>query len=127
MAGKLKMVIVMRTDLNMRKGKMIAQGAHAATMPFLVEVVFPDGDLKRRDRLMQWISDSHMTKITLRVGSEEELLDIYNKADDAGLDSYIVTDAGFTEFHGVPTKTCISIGPNLEDEIDLITGQLKLL
>lgn len=28
--GKTKQVIVMRTDLNMRKGKMIAQGSHAS-------------------------------------------------------------------------------------------------
>jgi peptidyl-tRNA hydrolase len=28
----VKQLIVMRTDLNMRKGKMIAQGAHASIM-----------------------------------------------------------------------------------------------
>jgi PTH2 family peptidyl-tRNA hydrolase len=36
-------------------------------------------------------------------------------------------DAGLTEFNGVPTKTCIAIGPNWSDEIDEITGHLKLL
>jgi peptidyl-tRNA hydrolase, PTH2 family len=40
---------------------------------------------------------------------------------------YLITDAGHTEFKGVPTKTCLAIGPNDVDEIDVVTGHLKLL
>jgi peptidyl-tRNA hydrolase len=29
-------------------------------------------------------------------------------------------------FNGVPTKTCIGIGPNESEEIDKVTGHLKL-
>ena len=39
----------------------------------------------------------------------------------------LITDAGHTEFHGVPTRTCLAIGPAWSDEIDAITGGLQLL
>ena len=53
--------------------------------------------------------------------------DIYNKAKDAGLNVCEIIDNGLTEFHGVKTKTCLAIGPDLSDKIDPITGNLKLL
>jgi PTH2 family peptidyl-tRNA hydrolase len=34
---------------------------------------------------------------------------------------------GKTEFNGVPTKTCLGIGPAKAEKIDKITGDLKLL
>ena len=66
-------------------------------------------------------------KVCLKVDSEQELLDIHKKALEAGLVSYLITDAGLTEFNGVPTNTCIGIGPDYADKIDVITGHLKLL
>lgn len=36
-------------------------------------------------------------------------------------------DAGLTEFKGIPTKTCIAIGPADSNEINKISGHLKLL
>jgi PTH2 family peptidyl-tRNA hydrolase len=39
----------------------------------------------------------------------------------------LVVDAGATEFHGVPTKTCCAVGPGWTDEVDAITGALPLL
>ncbi len=47
--------------------------------------------------------------------------------DEKGLVCSLIIDAGLTEFGGVPTRTCIAIGPNWSDEIDEITGHLKLL
>ena len=120
----IKMVIVMRNDLNMRKGKMVAQGAHAATMCFLNR---EDGNSESDARIYSWIIDSHMVKICVRVDSESELLEISQKAAAANLEVHVITDAGITEFAGVPTKTCLSIGPNDSAEIDRITGHLKLL
>lgn len=116
----LKQVIVMRTDLNMRKGKMIAQGAHASMM-FLTARGVVLSELQLR-----WLLGS-MAKICVRVESEAELAEIYANARNAGLEAHIVTDAGHTEFHGVPTKTCLAIGPDRNDKIDAITGALKLL
>ena len=63
-----------------------------------------------------------MAKICVRVASEAELLDIEEKAKAAGLGVYVVTDAGHTEFGGVPTKTCLAIGPNDNAAVDASPG-----
>lgn len=127
----------MRADLNMRKGKMIAQGAHAA-MAFLTrnggiyqsdlesKPGFHVGQIKNLDELKHWLNES-FTKVCLRVDSEEELLQIHQNAVSAGLISYLITDSGKTEFNGVSTRTCLAIGPHESSKIDGITGHLKLL
>ena len=120
---ELKQVIVMRTDLNMRKGKMIAQGAHAAMM-FALNIILTQ-DKPSADQVA-WVMQG-MKKITVRCESEDELLDIEQRAKDASLTVHIVTDSGHTEFHGIPTKTCLAIGPNKAESIDRITKTLKLL
>jgi len=126
-----KQVIVMRKDLNMRKGKMVAQGAHASMKAIL------DNPIERSDSgmLIGWEHESALedwlkgrfTKVCLSVDSEKEMLELYQKAKEKGLMCSLITDAGLTEFGGVPTRTCIAIGPNWSDEIDEITGHLKLL
>lgn len=118
----VKQVIVMRNDLNMRKGKMVAQGAHAS-MLFLIQRAATTGLFA--DFEEDWMG--HMTKICVRCDSESELVLIHDKAKEAGLTVWMVTDAGHTEFSGVPTKTCLAIGPNESESIDKITGSLKLL
>lgn len=132
-----KQVIVMRTDLNMRKGKMIAQGAHAS-IAFLTNKMRPVYDLGKTEQpevaksidLTEaeeaWVNGI-FTKICVRADSEDELLVIHQKALDAGLTSHLITDRGLTEFDGIPTNTCVGIGPNWADEIDAATGDLKLL
>lgn len=114
----MKQVIVIRKDLKMRRGKEIAQGSHAS-MSFLLK-----GDFKRTE-LTEWL-ETGQTKICLQVHSEKELLDLHEKAKEMGLTSNVITDAGRTEFGGVPTKTCMAIGPNKSEDIDKITGHLKL-
>lgn len=118
----MKQVIIIRKDLKMRRGKEIAQGSHAS-MAFLL----PPYQVVRTDvnDLTEWLK-SGQTKICLQVNSEEELLELDRKAKEMGLRSSIITDAGRTEFNGVPTKTCMAIGPNKSEEIDKITGHLKL-
>ncbi len=120
----------MRTDLNMRKGKMAAQGAHAS-------IAFLSRNLKKNEATgfyeiglfpqeEKWLNES-FTKICVGVSSLEELEEIHTKASLAGLTVYMVEDSGATEFHGVKTKTCLCIGPNYSSQIDEITGNLKLL
>lgn len=138
----VKQVIVMRKDLQMRKGKMIAQGAHASMKVILDlmgitgwfgEHVKPgEGYITRSvtldtlDPVNLWLNGL-FTKVAVSVGSEEELLEIKKKADEAGVLTALITDAGATEFHGVPTNTCIAVGPDRSSKIDPITGHLKLL
>lgn len=126
-----KMVIVMRTDLNMRKGKMIAQGAHAS-MAFLSNIVkrMLDSGLRPDDLLLpveiEWL-ESSFTKVCVQIDSEEALLMIAESARDSGIECHVITDSGLTEFHGVPTVTCLALGPDHADKIDPVTGHLKLL
>jgi PTH2 family peptidyl-tRNA hydrolase len=120
-----KQIIVVRNDLNMRKGKMVAQGAHASIM-FLIHR-FSDGGSGAKDHAIQEWLNHGMTKICVRVDSEAELLEIAQKAEDVGLIVHVITDAGHSEFGGVPTKTCLAIGPDEDERIDAITGHLKLL
>ena len=72
-----------------------------------------------------WI-DSNFAKICLQVESEQELLDIESKAREAGIECHVVTDSGLTEFAGVLTKTCLALGPDEVENIDKITGHLRL-
>ncbi|MBV8252121.1 MAG: aminoacyl-tRNA hydrolase [Chitinophaga sp.] len=126
----IKQVIVMRKDLNMRKGKMIAQGAHAA-MAFLTRHATVTGhtlqtQLRNPEEVQEWMTLG-FTKICLSVDSEEELVRIYEQAVEDGLNVSLITDSGLTEFGGIPTKTCCAIGPNRNEDIDRITKDLKLL
>lgn len=129
----IKQVIVMRKDLKMRRGKEIAQGAHAS-MTFIVKRLEFKGKAGQAYEYYEplfskaeylWMENS-FKKVTLQVNSEQELIDINTKAQQAGLLSYIITDAGLTEFNGVPTMTCLAIGPDDSEKIDAITGELEL-
>ena len=120
----IKQVIVIRRDLHMRQGKAVAQGAHAAMLFLIDRLRGESGGFTENE--VQWLTGS-MGKICLRVESEEELLQIVEDARVAGLTVHTVTDAGRTEFQGVPTLTCCAIGPNETERIDTVTGHLKLL
>ena len=129
----IKQVIVMRKDLGMRKGKMVAQGAHASMKVFFdrihsqrKEAGVIDLEFSVNEDMLYWI-EGKFAKICVSVNSEEELLSVYEQAKEAKLPVALITDAGATEFNGVPTNTCLAIGPAKNEEIDKITGNLKLL
>jgi len=121
--SKLKQVIVIRKDLKMRRGKEIAQGSHAS-IAFLTRRIQAES-FSLSEAETDWLNGS-FAKITLQVNSEEELLSVYDQALEAGLEVHLVTDSGLTEFDGIPTKTCLAIGPDYSEKIDLITKNLKL-
>ena len=116
----MKQIILIRADLNMGIGKIAVQASHAS-MSFLLQAQ-TDDDLLNVD---DWLNGGQ-TKICLQIHSEEELLELHEKALSANLDTHFITDAGRTEFGGVPTKTCLAIGPNKCKDIDKITKHLKL-
>ncbi len=120
----VKQVIVIRKDLKMRRGKEIAQGSHAS-MAFMSGAFTDDAWPDMTTAALTWLK-TKFTKVCLRVDSEEALMDVYNRAKDAGLMVHLITDSGLTEFNGVPTRTCIAIGPDYSDNIDAVTGDLKL-
>jgi peptidyl-tRNA hydrolase, PTH2 family len=114
----------MRRDLGMRRGKEIAQGAHASIMWLSHRIRRPCHTFTEAERL--WL-DGPFTKVCVRVDSEEELLGVVRAAREAGVTVHLCVDAGRIEFHGVPTPTCCAVGPDFPDRIDPITGHLKLL
>jgi peptidyl-tRNA hydrolase, PTH2 family len=125
-----KQVIVMRKDLGMRKGKMIAQGAHAS-MKVLLDGGGLDAErtqftLRTWPALAAWLG-GRFTKVCVSVDSEAALDEVVAKAQAAGVPVALIVDAGQTEFRGVPTKTCCAVGPAWSDEVDAITGGLSLL
>lgn len=135
MDSKIKQVLVVRKDLNMRKGKMTAQGAHgsmAAVFPREQANISPNPDgthtvsFTLTDQQLHWYQ-TFSVKIVVGVSSEEELLAVHAAAQKAGLPCSLIQDAGLTEFGGVPTYTCVGIGPAPAELIDPITGQLPLM
>lgn len=124
----------MRRDLNMRKGKMIAQASHAS-MAFLTRRLvdarydFVDETthtLALSEEEEQWLNNSFV-KICVSVNSESHLRLIEEAARAANIECHLITDDGRTEFHGIPTPTCLALGPDYSDRIDAITGNLPLL
>lgn len=127
-ARRIKQVICVRHDLKMRRGKQIAQGAHAS-MSFICSRLQEAGSVSLDDFTdveRAWLTGS-FAKVCCRVNSEDELLTIRDKAVEAGLEVHLITDSGKTEFHGEPTNTCLAIGPDVSEKIDPITGELELL
>lgn len=132
-----KQVIVMRTDLNMRKGKMCAQAAHAS-MSFLTRRLDPtrysypgepshfEAGILMSPVEVEWLNNS-FTKICVGIDSEQGLLDTYQYAIDEGIEAHLIQDNGTTEFGGVPTYTCAAFGPDTADRLAPITGHLRLL
>ena len=134
MENNTKQVIVLRKDLKMRKGKMVAQGAHASMKAILdlgktIEsdiIGLNDLVITMTPEMESWLCGI-FTKVCVSVDSEEELLSIYEQAQDAGMVCSLIQDAGLTEFGGVPTYTAVAVGPADREDIDKITRHLKLL
>ena len=134
MQSEPKQVIVIRKDLNMRKGKMAAQAAHASMKVLLDQATLLPGEnflriplFGENSAVRQWLIHGRFKKVCVSVDSEQELMEVYSKAIQHMVMTSLVVDSGLTEFNGVPTKTCIAVGPDYPENIDPITGHLKLL
>lgn len=115
-----KMVIIVREDLNMSKGKCSAQVGHAVLGAYKESV-------KKNPAVVNgWECYSGQAKIVLGCKDEKELLELKKKAEDNGLITSIVRDAGRTEVDP-GTITCCAIGPGIVSKIDVVTGKLNLL
>jgi PTH2 family peptidyl-tRNA hydrolase len=115
---EIKQVIIIRNDIDMGKGKAVAQGAHASIHSY---------DMARED-VPRLVSDWKMMgekKICLKCNLEE-MLRVYNEAKKAKLPCAIIRDAGHTQLEP-GTITAMAIGPAEESLIDKITKHLKLL
>lgn len=111
-----KQVILVRQDLKMPKGKFSAQVSHASVGALLKS---------HKDIIECWKKEG-MKKVVLKLKDKEEILRYKRMAEDRGLVCDLVTDAGKTFFER-PTITCMGIGPEKEEKIDEVTGNLKMV
>lgn len=129
-SSRVKQVIVVRMDLQMSGGKLLAQVSHASMAPltkrgFIDDAGFHNHSLINLEDWKTWVEGS-FTKITLKATSEEQLRTLYEKAQHLGLTCELIVDAGHTEFTQ-PTPTCLSIGPAKTELINKVTGNLPTL
>jgi len=117
--GEYKMVIAVRADLKLSKGKTAAQAAHAA-----VNCAFAS---KKKDPAAfdGWYS-SGQRKVVVKVADQKELFDVKMAAEAHGIVCSVITDAGRTEIPA-GTITCLGVGPGKEQDIDKVTGNLSML
>ncbi|MCD6227383.1 peptidyl-tRNA hydrolase [Candidatus Micrarchaeota archaeon] len=114
----MRQVIIVRTDLNMKRGKIAAQASHAAVTAMLkTEKIAPEV-------VKQWLKEGQK-KVVLKVSSEKELINIY-KIVSKSVPAVVIRDAGRTQI-APDTVTCIGIGPWYDDILDKLTSHLKLL
>ncbi|KAK3438323.1 hypothetical protein EUGRSUZ_C02937 [Eucalyptus grandis] len=116
---ELKMVLVVRQDLKMGPGKVASQCAHAA-MGMYAELMQSNQFLLR-----QW-EQCGQPKIVCTCKNQQEMNQLREAAESAGLPTFVVTDAGRTQV-AAGSRTLLAIGPGPKASVDLITGKLCLL
>jgi len=111
----MKQVIVVRKDLNLSKGKMAAQVAHASLGAYR----------KAGKERREWENEGEK-KVVVGAEEEKELFQIKQNAEDLGIPCYLVKDAGRTE---IPrgTVTALAVGPVSDSKADKVTGHLPLV
>jgi len=115
--SEYKQVIIVRTDLGMKKGKIASQVAHASVSAYV----------KTLQEHKEWADEWFLMqkKIVLKVNNELELLKIFMEAKKE-LPCVLIKDAGRTQI--LPgTITALAIGPAPEEKINKFTKNLKLL
>ncbi|XP_032825197.1 peptidyl-tRNA hydrolase 2, mitochondrial-like isoform X2 [Petromyzon marinus] len=117
-ADEHKMVLVVRADLKMGKGKAAAQCAHAAVAAYRLAAARQPGALRRWRRGGQ-------AKIVTRVEDEAALLELQERARALGLGAPVVCDAGRTQV-AAGSCTVLAVGPGPVRMVGEVTGHLKL-
>ena len=112
-----KLVLLLRTDLGMSRGKIAVQAAHAAVAAALATRGSSD--------FAAWLA-AGQPKVALRAADDEELRGVAAAARAAGLPVEIIRDAGRTQL-APGTPTCCAIGPAENARVDALTGRLPLL
>ena len=112
----MKQVIVVDESLQLPRGKLAAQVAHASVSALL------QAD---SESATLWLAEG-MPKVVLRGDSGIQLRELAGMAEAAGLALALIEDAGHTV---IPegTLTCLGIGPASSEALEPITGALKLV
>lgn len=131
-----KQTIVVRADLNMPKGKMAAQVAHASMGAILTFVGLVAGEGTDNGPLYHYQTDvpepvhrwlsGDFAKIVLKCHSLDDLLELVIRAESQGVPYKLIKDNG-TTFFDKPTVTCIALGPWEAEVINEMTKEFKLM
>ncbi len=116
--GAQKMVLVVRSDLAMGKGKAAVQCAHAAVACYKNALRDAPGSV------MQWEAWGQM-KVALKVDSEDALRQVHAAACAQGLVTAVIRDVGRTQVDA-DTVTVLGVGPGPVNVVDQVAGHLKL-
>lgn len=114
----MKQVIVVRKDLKISVGKLIAQCCHASLE------ASEAAKRRSRRRWKKWVEEG-AKKIVVKVDKLEELLKLEEEAKKQRIPHALIVDRGLTEVEP-GTVTALAIGPWDDEEVDKITGNLKL-
>lgn len=119
MVSEMKMVIAFRKDIDLGKGKIAAQVAHAAVTCAL------HAEKHDRKHFKEW-TRTGQKKVVIRVNDIDTIYLLKERADMSGITNSLITDAGLTQ---IPpgTVTCLGIGPFDGEKLDEITGEFPLL
>ncbi len=116
---ELKQMLVLRSDLKMGKGKLVAQGAHASVEAYGKAL------RKNQDWAEAW-QERGSAKVAVKVSSEKELVELFEQAKAKGIPSVLIRDAGRTQLEP-GTLTALGLGPAPGNLLDPLTAKLKLL
>lgn len=116
--GEVRMVLIVREDLNMSPGKVAAQCSHAAVS------LYKQISESNRYMLDRW-EEGGCAKIVLRSKDIEEIEELLMKGVSLNITNYLVIDAGRTEIAS-GSATVLGLGPAPRAVIDQITKELKL-
>ncbi|KAE8234897.1 hypothetical protein CF326_g49 [Tilletia indica] len=114
-----KMMLVVRTDIKMDRGKIAAQCSHAAVATYKAALKENPNYVAQWERL-------GVAKVALKCQSEDELREVEAHAKRLGITARSIHDAGRTQV-AAGTRTVVGVGPGPKSVMDAITGHLKLL
>eukprot|EP00826_Nyctotherus_ovalis_P043244 TRINITY_DN4532_c0_g2_i2.p1 TRINITY_DN4532_c0_g2~~TRINITY_DN4532_c0_g2_i2.p1 ORF type:complete len:181 (-),score=20.40 TRINITY_DN4532_c0_g2_i2:111-653(-) len=125
-ADESKMILIVRTDLKMGKGKIAAQCCHAAVSLYdmILDEKGSHGD-KWRTQLKQWEA-SGAKKVITAVSKEADLNEVYESVPYKKVPKLLIQDAGLTQIEA-GSKTVLGIGPAPSSVLDEYVHHLKLL
>ncbi|XP_010558631.1 PREDICTED: peptidyl-tRNA hydrolase 2, mitochondrial [Tarenaya hassleriana] len=113
-----KMVLVVRNDLKMGKGKIAAQCSHA-TLGLYKKL------LHRAPRALNRWEECAQPKVVVKIETQEEMLVLQERAKSLKLPTHITIDAGRTQIAPNSRTVMAILGP--VEVVDDVTGGLKLL
>lgn len=123
MVDELKMWLVVRTDIDLPKGKLAAQAGHGFASA-IINALQKDAD--DRTSIVSDYFNMSQPKIVVGTKNEESLKKIQKECDELGIPNALITDEGRTVF-SEPTITVLGIGPCYRNTLPKSVNRLQLL